>query len=125
INPKFTNVAFSSLDHTANDPSTVSMSCKYEGLVIESINALVTPDLADKFGIGFKNDLGLPPGALRIPGVINLVNAGTNLLTNVFSSFGLGSFASQNIATALTQQGLAALAPKINSVFGQSTFDTI
>lgn len=125
INPKITSVDFQAGDVESSEGQTVSMSCKYEGIVVENVNAIMTPALADKFGIPFRSDFGLPTGAYRIPGVANLITSATGLLSNVLTSFGVGNFAAGNISNALVTEGISRLRPKVLTAFGSGTFDNI
>lgn len=125
INPKFTDVAFSPTDMLLMDGQEISISCKYEGMVIEAIAQPITVQLSNMFGVTLHSDFGLPAGALAIPGVQSLINYGTNVVTNILTGLGLGSFASGNLANALTQQTLSSLGPKLNTGVGKVIFSNI
>ena len=118
INPKFVNVDFDRVDHESSEGNTVSISCEYEGIVVEHINDFITPQLADKFGVSFAADFGLPLGAYLIPGVANILSPGLDFLTNAFSNFGLGELIPRDL-------GINTLSRAVQTGNGSVIFDQI
>jgi len=125
INPKFTSVDFQTFNSESSDPMVANMVCKYEGIVVDSVNEIVTPDIAELLGLPLVNDLGSGIGGFRLPGFANIINAGTDLLSNVFSSFGLNPLVSNIAASTLVGAGLSALGPKVNTTFGEASFNPL
>ena len=69
IHPKFTSVEMGGLASEESGANDVSISCKYEGVVFHAINAPVTYELAEMWGLPFHNNyLSALLGGLNIPG---------------------------------------------------------
>ena len=113
INPKLTNTDFDGMDMESSDPTMLSMSFKYEGLVFEKVNEPVTEAIAEMVGLPLKDGFfGLNGGVYRIPGLEGLINFGTNLVTNVLTGFGVNAVTANNLSVALANQGVTSVLGK-------------
>lgn len=143
INPKFTSVNFQNLDKETSATNEVSITCRYEGVVVDKVGEPVTEEIADRVGLPLNNTLGIGVNGYRVPGVSSLVpgasaisNLGSSVFNNLINSAGFTGGSTNPVNNLLNPAVTpftttinpltVAFGSRVNSTLaGNMVFDTI